>query len=200
MQLLPNPEQSRPLAIGLAVVALVIVYLAGFHWFVLKHVDMGREIDRLERQISRFKATAAERPRLEARLEDLRLDRLDSALFLQEPSFNIAAAALTRRLRDIISTQAEDTELCQVSATQNQPAREPERFEQVKVNVRMQCPLEDFVRVLYELENSVPLVFVDNLIVNQRAMPDRRRRGTTYGLLDIRFDMYGYLAEARNEA
>ncbi len=200
MQLLPSPEQSRPLAIGLALVALVLIYLVGFHWFVLKHVEMGNEIAQLERQISRFKATAADRPRLEARLEALRRDRLDNALFLQEPSFNIAAAALTRRLRDIISTQAEHTDLCQVSATQNQPAREPERFEQVKVNVRMQCPLEDFVRVLYELENAVPLVFVDNLIINQRAMPDRRRRGTTYGLLDIRFDMYGYLAEVRSDA
>lgn len=196
MQLLPSRERGKPLAIGLALIALILIYLVGFHWFVVRHVEISATIDRLEQQIARFKATSAHRPRLEARLEDLQRARLDSALFLPQPNFSSAAASLTRRVRDIIGAQADDAELCRVVSTQNQPAREPERFEQVKVNVRMQCPLQDFVRVLYELENSVPLVFVDNLIINQRATPDRRQRGgDTYGQLDVRFDMYGYLAE-----
>lgn len=199
MKLLPEREHGRFLAVGMVLIAAALVYLVGFHWFVLRHVDLGRDITRLETQIARFKATAAQRPALEARLDELRRERLDSALFLSESNFNTAAASLTRYLRDIISTQADDTELCQIIATQNRPAREPERFEQVTVNVRMQCPLPDVVRMLYELENTVPLIFIDNMIINQRAAPQTRgvrRLGVeTYGQLDVRFDMFGYLAD-----
>jgi len=65
----------------------------------------------------------------------------------------------------------------------------------VRVNVRMQCPLDDFMRVLYEMESSVPLVFVDSIMINQRLTPDQsRRRGSQpYGQLDIRFEMYGFI-------
>ncbi len=197
MQLLPELKNNRPLAIGLLVLALIVVYLVCFHWFVVRHVALSGEIGELERQVARFKATAAERPVLEARLEELRRDRLDSALFLPEAGFSAAAAGLNRRLRDIINTTADEADLCQINATTDRRPREPERFEQVTVNVRMTCLLPDLVRVLYELENTVPLIFVDNLLINQRATPDRRvrRGGEVYGQLDIRMDIYGFLNE-----
>jgi general secretion pathway protein M len=198
MQLLPDRENNRPLAIGLLVIAILVVYLVGFHWFVARHGELGQDISRLESQAARFKAAAARRPELEQRLEELRVDRLDSALFLSQSNFNIAAAALVRQLRDTIIEAAEQEDLCTVVQTQNRPSSDPDRFEQVTVNVRMNCPLPDVVQILYQLENSVPLVFVDNLMVNQRMTADRRgRRGgvEAYGQLDVRFDMYGFLPD-----
>lgn len=198
MQLLPDLENNRPLAIGLLVIALILVYLVGFHWFVVRHIELGSEISQSEEQVARFKAAAARRPELEQRLEELRADRLDSALFLSQSNFNTAAAGLVRQLRDTISQVAEDSELCTVTATQNRPDSDPERFEQVTVNVQMNCPLPDLVRLLYELENSVPLVFVDDLLINQRMTADRRgRRGgvEAYGQLNVRFNMYGFLPD-----
>ncbi|MFU8830815.1 MAG: type II secretion system protein GspM [Wenzhouxiangella sp.] len=198
MQLLPARENNKPLAIGLLLVAALLVYLVGFHWFFARHAEIGQEIGQLEDQVARFKTAAARRPQLEERLDELRVDRLDSALFLSQSNFNTAAAALVRRLRDTINTEAEQTDWCTVTATQNRPDSDPERFEQVTVNVRMNCPLPDLVRILYDLENSVPLIFVDNLMVNQRIAADRRnRRGgvEAYGQLDVRFDMYGFLTE-----
>ena len=199
MQLLPDRENNRPLALGLLVIALILVYLVGFHWFIVRHVDYGDQISQLESQAARFKAAVARRPLLEERLEELRVERLDSALFLPQGNFNTAAAALVRRLRDTISSEAEQADLCTVTATQNRPDSDPERFEQVTVNVRMSCPLPDLVRIFYELENNVPLIFVDNLVVTQRLTRDRRqRRGdiAAYGQLDVRFNMYGFLTEA----
>lgn len=197
MQILPDREQGKPLAIGLVVVLLIIVYLVGFHWFIMRHVSIGSEISELESQIARFKATAQERGPLETELESLRLMRSDSALFLPQTNFSTAAAGMNRRLRETISAEAELQEFCTVSATQNRPAQEEERFEPVTVNVRMECPLPDLVRVMYELENGIPLVFIDNLTVHQRDMPGRRARGSQPGLLDVRFDMVGYLPERR---
>jgi general secretion pathway protein M len=197
MQLLPNRENNKPLAIGLLLIAAMLVYLGGFHWFVTRHIDLSQEIAALETSVARFKAAVARRPALEERLSELRNERLDSALFLQQSNFNTAAASLVRQLRDSIEEESEDPELCSVSATQNRPDAEPERFEQVTVNVRMSCPLPDMVRILYALENNVPLIFIDNLIINQRMSADRRDRRVgvdAYGQLDVRFDMYGFLA------
>ncbi|AKS40872.1 type II secretion system protein GspM [Wenzhouxiangella marina] len=197
MQLLPDRENNKPLAVGLLLIAAMLVYLGGFHWFVDRHLTLADDIERLETQVGRFKAAVARRPALEERLSELRSERLDNALFLRQSNFNTAAAALVRLLRDAIDEQAEDTELCTVTATQNRPDAEPDRFEQVTVNVRMNCPLPDLVRILYSLEDNVPLIFVDNLLINQRMAADRRGRRVgvdAYGQLDVRFDMYGFLA------
>ncbi|MBY6205946.1 type II secretion system protein GspM [Halomonas denitrificans] len=195
MQILPDREQGRPLAIGLLVIALVLVYLVGFHWFVTRQLALGSEIDNLERQIARFKATAAQREELQERLQQLQRQRLDSALFLEGGDFNVAAAELIRTLREQIDARADDASVCQVTNTTPQRPRDPERFQSVRVSVRMQCPLPDFIRVLYELERAVPLIFIDNLMINQRAsLSQRGRRGSDrYGQLDIRFEMFGYL-------
>ncbi len=197
MQLMPNLENNRPLAIGLLAIAAIVVYLVGFHWFVVRHMDLGAEIDQLEQQVARFKAAVERRPQLETQLERLQTERLDSALFLPDSNFNTAAAGMNRHLRDIINQEAEHAELCSIVSTTNRPDDDPERFEQVTVNVRMNCPLPDLVRVLYELENSVPLIFVDNLMINQRVPADQagRRGGANYGQIDVRFDMYGFLTE-----
>lgn len=197
MKILPDHEQGKPLAIGLALVVLIAIYLIGFHWFVMRHVEIGSQIGELKQQIARAKATAVQRDEVEARLEELRVARHDSALFLPQPSFSTAAAGLSRQLREIIAAEADDDEYCQVQASQPRPSQDEERFEPVTVNVRMTCPLPDFVRVLHRLEDNIPLIFVDNLSIMQRvAQQQRSRRGADPALLDIRFDMYGYLPQA----
>lgn len=197
MQLLPELKDNRPLAIGLLLIVLALVYLIGFHWFVVRHAELSDEISSLEDHAARFKAAVARQPGLESQLNELESERLDSALFLPEGSFNVAAAGLTRRLRDTIAREADDVELCTIVSTTNRPDAEPERFEKVTLNARLTCPLPDLVRILYQLEDNVPLIFIDGLIINQRVPADRagRRGSGGYGQLDVRFDMYGFLPQ-----
>lgn len=197
MQLLPKRENNRPLAIGLLIIALILVYMVGFHWFVVRHAELASESRQLEEQAARFKAAVARGPDLEERLAELREDRAGSALFLPESGFSSAAASLTRHLRETIDSESLQADLCSVQATQNVLDQDPDRFEQVTVNVRMLCPLDDAARILFALEDSQPMIFVDNLIVRQRIVADRAgRRGTTnYGRVEISFNMYGFLTE-----
>lgn len=197
MRLLPERENNRPLAIGLLVIALILVYMAGFHWFVVRHGQLGAEAGRLEDQAARFKAAVARGPDLEARLAELQEERVGGALFLPESGFSSAAASLTRRLREMIDSESLQSDLCSVQATQNMMDQEPDRFERVTVNVRMLCPLDDVARILFALEDSEPMIFVDNLMIRQRIIADRAgRRGTAdYGRVDISFNMYGFLTE-----
>lgn len=195
MKLLPDRQQSRPLAIGLFAVAVMLVYFLGFHWFLMRHFSLSSEIDGLERQIARFKGVVEMSDPMRARLNELRASQMDSALFLEGDDPNIATAELIRMLRDWVDRSAADDELCSITNTSPRRYTDPERFRSVRVNVRMQCPLDDFMRVLYEMESGVPLVFVDNMMVNQRLTPDQagRRGSTPYGQLDIRFEMFGYI-------
>src|SRR5690625_7660731 len=110
----------------------------------------------------------------------------------------MAAAAISRQLRNLIDQEAEDADLCTIASVQNQPDRDPERFEQVTVNVRMNCPLPDFARILYELENSIPLVFVDHLNIQQTQSAEqagRRRSRTPYGQVDWQSSVFGFLPQ-----
>lgn len=201
MKLMPEANQSRPLAIALLIVALILIYLLFFHWFVMRHATLSDQIGSLESRIARYKGTVEMADPMRTRLNELRAAQMDSALFLAGEDANIATAELIRMLRDWVERSAGDAELCGITNTSPRRTNEPERFQSVRVNVRMQCPLDDFMRILYEMENGVPLVFVDNVMINQRLTPDqsRRRGGTPYGQLDIRFEMYGYINQPGGE-
>ena len=206
MQLLPDREQGRPLALILLAIVLLLVYLLCFHWFIQRHREYASNIADLREQLGSVQLRLAQRDQLEERLEALRTERQDDAFFLQENNFDAAAAQLAARLKGIITTQAEDAQNCTVQSTQNMRPRSKERFEKVIVKVRMKCSLSDFVKVLDELESGVPLVFLDKVNLYQQARiataarrNNRRRGRVPVNVMDIRFDMNGYIRSSEQK-
>ena len=196
MDLLPDREQGRPLAIGLLVLVLVLVYLVAFHWFVLRHAGLSAQIAELRDDVNRFAAAAAMRETVEQRLARVQARRSDERLFLPGGNFDAAAAQMTQRLKQIIATESDHVQACNVLSNQNVRPREKERFEKVLVKIRMRCNLADFVKVVRQLQDGLPLVFIDGVNVYQRYTARHRqsRRNIPMEELDIRFDMYGYLS------
>jgi len=193
MQLIPDQRNSKTTALMLLVIALLLVYLVLFHWFVLRHIDYADEIGGLREQLGRFQSVASQREALQARLGQIRSTQTDEGLFLDYPTFDEAAAALSGNIGDMVRTQADDS--CQIVSRQPVRPRVQERFERVTVNVRMRCNAEDFLPILYGMETGIPLMLVDDLnIIRPRAT--RRVRGQQVeeqGALDIRFNVSGYL-------
>ena len=184
---------SRRTAVLLLVIAVILVYLLGFHWFILRHLEYSEEITALSDQLARYQRVAAQHGMVQEQLESLQNRRSESNLFLQEADFNEAAAAMSERLNQMIGTQADES--CQIVSRQPVQARVVERFEKVTVNVRMRCAIEDLMRVLYSLETGVPMIIADELTV---IKPRVRRRvnnpaAAAAEALDIRFNMSGYL-------
>ena len=184
---------SRRTAVLLLVIAVILVYLLGFHWFILRHLEYSEEITGLSDQLARYQRVAAQHGMVQEQLESLQNRRSESNLFLQEADFNEAAAAMSERLNQMISTQADES--CQIVSRQPVQARVVERFEKVTVNVRMRCAIEDLMQVLYSLETGVPMIIADELTV---IKPRVRRRvnnpaAANAEALDIRFNMSGYL-------
>jgi len=193
MQIVPDQRNSKATALMLLAIALLLVYLLLFHWFVLRHIDYAEEIGALREQLSRFQSVAAQRESLQARLGQIRNSQTDEGLFLDYPTFDEAAAALSGNIGDMVRTQADDS--CQIVSRQPVRPRVQERFEKVTVNVRMRCNAEDFLPILYGMETGVPLMLVDDLNII-RPRTTRRVRGQQVqdqGALDIRFNVSGYL-------
>ncbi len=196
MALVADQGNNRLTAILLFVILLLLVYLLCFHWFILKHVEYGSEISDLSLQLGRFQRVAAQRSLYEEQLQSLQNRKSDESLFLEGGDFNEAAAGMSERLSQMISTQADDS--CQIVSRQPVRPRVQERFEKVTVNVRMRCNIEDLKKILYSLETGVPMVIADDLTV---IKPRSRRRVRNkqpvpvQNTLDIRFNMSGYLRQ-----
>jgi general secretion pathway protein M len=193
MQLIPDQRNSKATALMLLVIALLLVYLVFFHWFILRHISYADEIGELREQLGRFQSVAAQRESLQARLGEIRNTQTDEGLFLDYPTFDEAAAALSGNIGEMVRTQADDS--CQIVSRQPVRPRVQERFEKVTVNVRMRCNAEDFLPILYGMETGIPLMLVDDLNVI-RPRTTRRVRGQQVeqqDALDIRFNVSGYL-------
>jgi general secretion pathway protein M len=197
MALVPEQGSGKLTAILLFVIALILLYLLLFHWFILRHVEYGEEIAGLSEQLGRFERVAAQRGRYEVLLQELQERRADESLFLVGDDFNEAAAGMSEQLNQMIRTQAEDS--CQIVSRQPVRPRVEERFQRVTVNARMRCDIEDLAKILYSLETGVPMILAEELTVIKPRARRSRRNGEQVQqqvLLDIRFNMSGYLREA----
>jgi len=194
MALVAEQGNNRLAAILILVILAILVYLLCFHWFILRHVEYNSEISDLSDQLGRFQRVAAQRTDYESLLQALQERKSDENLFLSGNDFNEAAAGMSERLSQMITVQADDS--CQIVSRQPVRPRVQERFEKVTVNVRMRCGIEDLRKVLYSLETGVPMIIADEVTV---IKPRTRRRQPgnqdpdSGGVLDIRFNMSGYL-------
>jgi len=195
MQVIPDQRNSKTTAIMLLVIALLLVYLLAFHWFIQRHREYAEEIGDLRTQLNRFQTVASQREPLQQRLAKVRNSQKDADLFLKEPEFDEAAAAMSGRIGEMVRLQADES--CQIVSRQPVRPKVQERFAKVTVNVRMRCDAEDFLQVLYGMETGVPLMLVDDLNI---IRPRTRRRSRNakvqtpqQGALDIRFNVSGYL-------
>ena len=193
MQMISDRRNSKATALMLLVIAILLVYLLFFHWFVLRHLEYAEEVGELRSQLNRFQTVAAQSESLQQQLSSIGSSQNDEGLFLKHPSFDEAAAAVSGSIGNMVRTQADDS--CQIVSRQPVRPRVQERFQRVTVNVRMRCDAEDFLQILYGMETSMPLMLVDNLNVI-RPRTARRQRGQqtkAQGALDIRFNVSGYL-------
>ena len=192
MQWVPDARNSRMTAILILVIVALLVYLAGFHWFILKHRDYAGQLADLREQLGRFEAVVAQRETLQRQLLAIRESRDDAEMFMAEPDFNEAAAQMSERLGQLVQDLTDES--CQIVSRQPVRPRVEERYERVTVNVRMRCLAEDMLEVLYRLESEEPMVIVEDFnVVRPRARTRRGQEEDGAQALDVRFNMSAYL-------
>lgn len=203
MRLQPDPRNGRFLAVVLLLIVVLLVYLLGLHWwFVAPQLAISQQMQDLREQQQRFAQTAAQRPAIEKRLAQVRRFEQNNQAFLDDADSNSAFSDLTQRLKQAIANRAKDDSRCAIVSNSNYKGGEEETYERVTIQVRMRCTLEPFAGILYDLENSRPYLFVDQMMVYRQqsayVRPGTKQRSS--GALEIRFNLSGYLRKSGKKA
>ena len=199
MRLTPEPRNGRFLAIVLLLIVVLLVYLVGVHWwFVAPHAAIAEQIGDLREQQQRFSQIASQRPLIEKRLAEVRAFEQNNQAFLADTDANSAFSDLTQRLKTAISARVKEESRCSIVSNSNFKGGEEETYRRVTIQVRMRCALEPFAGILYDLENSNPYLFVDQVMIYRQqagyVAPGAKAAPVT--ALDIRFNLSGYLRKS----
>ncbi len=186
-----TPVQRRVLALILLLAVIVVVarVLIVPMWNI--YSDNRDAIVQMEDSIARYARISAQVGSLRQAVEDLaEADELTRYVLAQE-SESIAAAALQERVKSIVTTSGGA-----LTSTQVLPAVAEQGFKRVIVNVRMAVSIDALQRVLYELENGLPYLLASDMIILSRNVRKRGRTGQSVDLLDVRFNLSGYMRDA----
>jgi hypothetical protein len=174
------------LLVAVAVVRLLAVPLwatyRSNHDAILQMEDSIERYSRLSAQIDALRSTVGELQQT---------DDLDRYVLAQE-SEPLAAAALQERVKSVV-TRSGGT----LSSTQVLPTITEQGFKRVIVNIRMAVSIDALQRVLYELENDLPYLLADDVVILSRGA--RKRRKPTQGVdqLDVRFNLSGFMRDSQ---
>lgn len=198
MNLPTQTRQSRALAIGLLVLAILLAYLVGIHWwFTAPFLQARSDLIEARDQELQMRSAAQQRDLIQQRLEEVRSFESANPEFLPEANFDLAASSLIQRLQSLVDGLQAGPACTIVSRTPFRTQSE-EPFERVTIKVRMRCEVEQLSQVLHGIESGSPQLFVTDFVVTSRRQFGARQ-GAQLGAIDSSFDLYGYLRKRPEE-
>jgi len=156
-----NSRQKRILAVGLAVVAclLVLAALIGPVWWLHNRYD--RALDDFGSQLSRHLRIVAAKDATEARLTALKSGQ-QGRNFLKSANPTNAATEIQDVVRSAIESNG-----ARFVAVQIPPHKDDGRYRQVTINVQMSANGPALRKVLHAIESGQPRLMVENFSVRQ---------------------------------
>ena len=117
--------------------------------------------------------------------------------FLQGTNEALVAAQIQNRVKAL--SEAARGEL---KSTQVLPAQDEGKYRRITIRVQLTLDLPAAQSLIYGVETASPLLFLDNLDMRAHIAERRRDRsapGSDDGMLDLRFDVYGYVRGGKTE-
>ena len=179
---------SRHCMLAWSILLLLLLFVAGAvllpWWNQMTDLEVGtsRNLDLLHKHQSLL----ADRPALEARLNDPRSQARMNSDYLKGRTGALAAAELQQQIKGIVGTARG-----QLVSTQTLPVEESSPTSKITVRVRMRTDTDAMLKVLHSLESGKPLLFVENLTIRRY----QRRRKQQGNQLDVNFDLSGYMRQ-----
>jgi general secretion pathway protein M len=180
-----NLRRAAALAI-LALLLLLVVF--GIAAPIMEKYEVARGTgERLAAALARAERSDEDVAALEAELAKLKEGRAGAGEFLQSANEALAAAELQNRIKSAVEAAQGELRSTQILAV-----REEGQFRQAAVRGQIVVKLKALQRIFYQFESASPLLFLDNVEI--RARGAQRNRGVGDDpLLEVRFDLYGYL-------
>lgn len=187
--------QRRALALILVVAAGAILVRAVVVPLARTWMENRDTIAQMEDSIVRYARLSKRIDTLRSTVGSLEQSDVLEAFLLPQESTPLAAAALQERVKSVVTASGGT-----LTSTQVLPAASEQGFRRVVVNVRMAGSIEALQRVLHALESDLPYLLADDVIILARGAQKRRRASTPVDLLDVRFNLYGYMRDGEGAA
>ena len=181
-----SPLLSRLLAVGL------LVLVIGFAWIIFvgplqaSFDAQQTRILRATELLVRYEKALDNEPKLRAEIEDLRKSDGSPDPFLKGDNTQIIAASLQNQIQTLVAGEPGDIRSIQVLLE-----TEEDGFEKIGLRVTLTAGIPSMQKIFYEIESSVPALFIDNLDVRTNVRRRRRNEEST-NRVQIRFDVFGY--------
>lgn len=172
---MPRPGSGirRRLVNCLLAWALLLVLPAalglGVAWPWLERMAiLDEDIDRAGDQLARYQRLVATLPALRAELEAVNNDQDFKAFYFDAQTPALAGATLQQKVQDIVKAAGS-----RLVSTQVLPPTPGEQPPTVRVRIQLQGSTEQLLEVLYQIEQSRPFLFVDQVSVRSMVQPER---------------------------
>jgi general secretion pathway protein M len=153
------PRQSRMLAVGLLVCAVVLGLALLLAPFLLLHRHYDVAIEATQDQLERYRRIAAQMPELKKALDAVRT-KDGRHFFLHNTAPNLAGAELQDLVRAAIENNAG-----RITTIQGTPPRDDGRFRQIGISVQLFATTPNLQKILYKLETQTPYVLIDSVTI-----------------------------------
>jgi general secretion pathway protein M len=173
------------LVILLSLVTVLIAVTVLPVWSANRHYQ--HQIVELEGQLEQKGRAAALGTRLQAQYDRLKRSQAAITHTLKSNSPALAGAELQGIVKRIAAAKNAD-----VLSIQILPASEEQNFVRVTLKVRMRSALENIVQTFYALETGQPLLFLDNVSI-QNNIRQVTRAASRNSILDANFEVTGYI-------
>ena len=186
---LPTGLRGQFMAVALLLILLLLAYQFVGLPVLNAYQARSQAIEDTERTIRRYRNLLAQEPVLRSFSERYASQRPLAPLLLPGSNPALSGAALQQQLQDLAGRH--DVRVLSLRVRQTE---EDGLFERIAVEARMQSDMRGLRDLLFDIEQSEPYLFVENLAV--RSRPRRRRRATQASgdILDTRLLVYGLRA------
>jgi general secretion pathway protein M len=188
MSIVLPPMVSRALALA------ILISVIGFFWFgaIQPLLDIYGNtqfsIERNTTMLARYRQVASALQQRQSKLALLKQQQATAGGFLRGTSETLVGAEIQNRIKTL--AEAAHGEL---KSTQILPVQEDGKFRRITVRGQMSLGLEAAQRLFYGLESNTPMLFLDNVNIRARSESRRQSEATDEPILDVRFDVYGYM-------
>lgn len=188
------PLVSRLLALGLLVLVLAVAWVVGVEPMRVAFEEQDARIARASQLLERYERALDGEAELHAEIERLKVSGDGPDPFLTGANTQIIAASLQNRIQTMVAGEPGDIRSIQVL-----PDDAEDGFDKIGLRVTLTAGIPTMQKIFYEIESSMPALFIDNLDV--RTNVRRRRRNTdTTNRVQIRFDVFGYRKQVVSDA
>lgn len=152
-----TPRQSRALAIGILVAAIVVALGLLVLPVVLLHKHYDDAIASLTDRLERYRRVAAQAPEYRNSLEAMR-EKDGRKSFLRNTAPNLAGAELQEIVRNAIESNGG-----RITTSQTPAPKGDGRFKQITVNMQFFASTPVLQKILHALEVQQPYLIVENV-------------------------------------